>query len=527
MAYELNLNQLNLITWLGLRSQRGAPRIDSADVISLAASLLQNGAEPSTTALREVAGFGRAVESMVDGFRSQVEISDRGQYESRVEWVEPVRAVLTQRFGLFGIFINGPDPEDQFDSALPEIVNRSNGSALLMPVRLSSETLQTMFDPSSIMRRVLDAPGVSPLALIWEPDGASAMLNEDGVQGIIERTRGVATGIATGSSVQESLVRLGRVSTSRTYPTRNILHLSDLHVRKNMVVAQTMASEISNHIRDLSAVVVTGDLFDSREFAGDITVGQLKDTLERILGPRPIVIAGNHDRRKWGVSPIPPGYPVPMLTVLTEDVQPDPASQCIFVKFDSNLHGAVARGEVADATLTRLGRDLANLRTQPYYDSFLTVALVHHHPFTMAPADPSPVKRRHKIKANVQSPTVEFVNASRFRRWCAENRVSLILHGHKHLPWFQAEWLWSWQGYKKLRGVNAGLVAGVGCGSSTGKKPSSMWVDIDPDVGRQMSFNLVVWSPRTSAWSVKFFRHEPGTSTSTEFGAVGFIAAVQ
>lgn len=80
-------------------------------------------------------------------------------------------------------------------------------------------------------------------------------------------------------------------------------------------------------------------------------------------------------------------------------------------------------------------------------------------------------------------------NGDHLVKWCAANRIPLILHGHKHRPRFVGQEI-------EIEG-HARLVRAVGCGSSLG-------------IGdRPLSFNWITWHPPTRSWMVSFFA-DPG-----------------
>ena len=81
---------------------------------------------------------------------------------------------------------------------------------------------------------------------------------------------------------------------------------------------------------------------------------------------------------------------------------------------------------------------------------------------------------------------MEFENADEFLKWCSARGVSLVLHGHKHVP-------------RQKIGLDDMLI--VGCGSTTGVENSPMCYDV------------VTVDPNTARWSVSFY-HDPNADGS-------------
>jgi hypothetical protein len=117
-------------------------------------------------------------------------------------------------------------------------------------------------------------------------------------------------------------------------------------------------------------------------------------------------------------------------------------------------------------------------------DSYTKIALVHHHPFAY---ETVPTTRYDTFLRQItgdEDSFTRFENAEQFVSWCAERKVSLILHGHKHVPHHV-------QANVDVAGQSHTLVS-VGCGSTTGAE------------GSPLCYDVVSLDPATGRWGVTF-----------------------
>jgi hypothetical protein len=120
----------------------------------------------------------------------------------------------------------------------------------------------------------------------------------------------------------------------------------------------------------------------------------------------------------------------------------------------------------------------------------LKIASVHHHPYAY---DTSPAKLYEKILAGLfggEDKFIAFDGADEFMQWCAARGISLVLHGHKHVP------------HRAEASIHVGQkiynVVVVGCGSTTGAG------------GRPMCYDKIALDPTTKRWNVLFYHDEIG-----------------
>jgi len=93
-------------------------------------------------------------------------------------------------------------------------------------------------------------------------------------------------------------------------------------------------------------------------------------------------------------------------------------------------------------------------------------------------------------KIKITDELLRMDDADSFLGWCANRRVGLILHGHKHVPRYRQEWV------TRSDGTGQSITA-VGCGTTLGAQ------------GKPLSYNLIAWEPVSRRWNVSYFM-DPG-----------------
>ena len=111
----------------------------------------------------------------------------------------------------------------------------------------------------------------------------------------------------------------------------------------------------------------------------------------------------------------------------------------------------------------------------------MRVALTHHHPISRS-GDELDVVPFLGLK---EERFLRMKNGEQLVKWCAGNRIPLILHGHKHHPRFIGQEIAS---DGRLVTVRA-----VGCGSTLGAE------------GKPLSYNWLTWQSQSNQWIVSYF----------------------
>jgi hypothetical protein len=168
------------------------------------------------------------------------------------------------------------------------------------------------------------------------------------------------------------------------------------------------------------------------------------------------------------------------------EVVTDPDARIAFFCFDSSRTGDLARGSVDRDQLLKMATEYEVRNSNQALDSYLKVALVHHHPYPYVPDKETPIIDPRGWVG--RESFIEFRDSDRFLAWCASRGVELILHGHKHIPRLII--------YRVRDETADGHVyrqlTTVGCGSTLGAN------------GSAMSFNIIEWEPKSGNWNTHF-----------------------
>jgi len=273
---------------------------------------------------------------------------------------------------------------------------------------------------------------------------------------------------------------------------RRILHLSDFHFGTRDAARRRawLKERLAHVLPTVDRVVVTGDLFDEPKEAFRELFDDFRSDVENIAHKGLLVIPGNHDVRKKGNAWWRWGRNSEYISDLQwTPVVFDDELKVAFISFNSSSTGNFARGTVTETQRRDRGIRLdKELRKRPEVADYLKVALVHHHPYAYGS---QPTALYEKLMAELfggEEKFIAFEEAQDFMQWCATRGVSLVLHGHKHVP-HVASVHFSSQG--KTQEITV-----VGCGSSTG-------VD-----GKPMCYDIITMDASSKKWNVLFY-HDP------------------
>lgn len=272
---------------------------------------------------------------------------------------------------------------------------------------------------------------------------------------------------------------------------RRILHLSDLHFgsRHAAINAPFLEAELHDTIRDVDRVVITGDLFDNPTYRDLADYQRFSQEIHRTSGREAICIPGNHDVR-WLGNLGSNSAPIAALRWSSHVVDDDIST--VFFGFNSAEQGRLARGKVSQDQLQRMAAEHRNALTlRPELRSYLTIALVHHHPYSFETGPATLMQRMLAAVRFSDEPFLRMVDADRFTEWCARWGVSAVLHGHKHLPRYEIRTICP-------EGATPHKLPAIGCGSSLGAE------------GEPMSYGILSWSVATKRWSTAFFESRGG-----------------
>jgi 3',5'-cyclic AMP phosphodiesterase CpdA len=262
--------------------------------------------------------------------------------------------------------------------------------------------------------------------------------------------------------------------------------LSDFHfgTREATRRRSWLKEQLTTELAAIDRVVVTGDLFDNPEEPLRESFDEFRIDVENITGKDLLVIPGNHDVRRNGNALGPFGRNPEYISDLRwSPVVFDEELQTVFFSFNSCETGNFARGSVGERQkLDRAVLFDRERRRRPEVDRFLKIALVHHHPYAYGSMPTALYERLLSSLFGGEEKFIAFEEADAFIEWCASRDVSLVLHGHKHVPHLTM-----------VREITI-----VGCGSTTG---------ID---GKPMCYDIVTMDPATKHSNVLFYHDENG-----------------
>lgn len=246
------------------------------------------------------------------------------------------------------------------------------------------------------------------------------------------------------------------------------IHLSDLHIGN---VAQENADRLLELIHIEKKLIaqannqpyvsnpklyslITGDLVDSPDPQYQNMWTNFRRKLVEIGTEYPYVVMGNHDYDQKGlmISEWLRKTKVLLPDLLDRKVHPIDELKLAIIKIDSNINAQIlgAQGQVGETQMASLEPDIE------YYSNkgYKCVAMLHHHPVSVS--EPEWYRGnffRRLLGSRVYDYTLKLTDAEKFISWANEKGISLILHGHKHIPNYAYE----------------GNTHIIGCGSSTGK----------------------------------------------------------
>lgn len=397
-------------------------------------------------------------------------VSDASEVE---EILREIRVQLTG-YRLYVLVVGDWEAFSARDFAL-----ESGGDALvLLPVHEGNRS-KLCFEDVLPPAAALEGAGTEPGVVLWTPDGDARFVAENDFDSsfrskLLELVR---------RRERHSLHELLRIPGERR--GKSILHLSDLHfgrkdVSQNLGLLQTELARIG---RDIDRIVITGDLLDNPRDADLALFQSFRTTLRTMTQQQVLVVPGNHDMRYLGnigrtfeqVAQIP----VTRLVV-------DDSMRIVFLGVNSALEGNFAKGKVTMGQLTALSAELnAELAVRPELESYLRVMMVHHHPFPYAqkPESKGWVSR---VLGRKEEGVLRLEDAKEFLEWCARNRVSVVMHGHKHAARYFTKGI-------EVRNRRPVPITAVGCGSSLGAE------------GTPLSYNILRWNDSKLRWDAQFF----------------------
>lgn len=330
----------------------------------------------------------------------------------------------------------------------------------LIPDEVYADQTVSLMQPFPAFSLLANCPGAWPGVLFWTRNAVSAFASLEQADELYHE---LLPHLSNAPAIDQILSRFCRMQAR----TPVLLQLSDLHYGASEASRsqEYLYGEVQRIAKDeeIRRILITGDLFDQPKREHARAFNFLRSLLHQITGTDPIVIPGNHDQRVWGMFPqkLEELADLEWSALITDD-----DLRIHFVCFDSSRDANLARGKVDDDQRLQVATRLAQrLAQRPETEDYRRIALIHHHPFSFeVPPGEFWWRLAHKIGITEES-FLKMENGDEFVRWCAERGVSLILHGHKHVPYRVSARV-------HCRGPGGQdhvlTVDSIGCGSSTG-----------------------------------------------------------
>ncbi|MCL2324507.1 MAG: metallophosphoesterase [Actinomycetia bacterium] len=277
-------------------------------------------------------------------------------------------------------------------------------------------------------------------------------------------------------------------------------HLSDTHFgsKGTEEVLPRLKELIEERIAELPpgtkvGFIVTGDGVNGPTAENGAQFLKFTDYLTSKSHREPLIVLGNHDVNSRGLAFRDGAQTLANYVGGYPRLKRVEGIKTIFILFNSNVDGIFAQGKIGRAQMEAAAALLDKIECAQDYT---LVAVLHHHvapvPMDVAPLPPwwrriAPRWLAAFLFQVFSERTMRLTDAAAFVQFLKGQRVRLILHGHKHIPFITQQ-----------DGIDV-----VACGSSTRRK-------ISKDPGRScLSYNVLTFNEGT----VKVEQHaeyEPG-----------------
>lgn len=271
-----------------------------------------------------------------------------------------------------------------------------------------------------------------------------------------------------------------RIAESKKKTSHYIFQLSDLHFgAKNVDIAERrlkslVKSQLSKiELGDSVNFVITGDAVDSPKQTTEANYSNFAEYVEDRCGQKTIRILGNHDINSHGIAVFHGNQHIAKIVGEYPKIKIIEESKVILLLFNSNTNGNLAEGEIGIAQMSEMGNLLDNVEN---LESYLLIAVLHHHLLPIPKPNYYDQKWFEKIlPSNFMDMSLKLLDADLFFEWLRRRNVRIVLHGHKHIPFFA-----------ESEGISV-----IGCGSSTGQI-------VHKEKGKTfISYNMLKISERT------------------------------
>lgn len=494
MAVRFDLSSTNVVAYITSRKSGDEPRVIYDQLYVFLASLAEDkdGARQRliSSSPEWISGVKRAAQQALETLRKEARTLDGNEVVPIVTLREVVKP-LSEVLGSYDVYVlpvgtwRDKDILDQFAHEAEGILKP--GIMVLIPDLYEPLENVQVLDPSPATTEAIKSRSVWPGAIYMLRSGEAKFLPIDEARSRLEDLALLMQGHNWDQILLRKLVTAPAQRKS-DQSTRLLLHMSDLHLGTDRAVDATgyVQTAIQGYLESANQVVITGDLLDQPRRRHAQQYQNFAHQLQFASGKAPIVVPGNHDQRVFGNSIFGFGRRLRQLVDLKwQEVVVDEAAQMAFFCFDSSRTGNLARGCVSTKQLLKMATEFEVSNGQGKLDTYLKVALVHHHPYPYVRAKETPVDPRTWIDGEK---FIAFKESEQFLAWCASRDIGLILHGHKHIPRLIVDSV----PYESSDHGRDRKLTTVGCGSTLGAN------------GGPFSFNVIEWDPESATWNVRF-----------------------
>lgn len=503
MGAKFAVKHTNLIGYCTTEGQAKAPRVDRETLGTFLMSLAygqnlisstQGTSDDWTDQVRNIAETCLQRAQFNFGDQSPVE-----PFEVR-ELLDPLRPYFTG-YDFFALVLpqgRGDQDRESFSFFVEAAIGSQKSGLILLPDELPQNGVAQFVDPFPALRELADHPVAPPWVLFWTPFGGACALPLKDARTFYRDA--IVTALQHGRRQVDDAIR--RVA--QRQQSKRILHLSDLHIGRSEATQcrSWLKQHLAGVLPGIDRVVVTGDLFDTPKEEYRTSFDELRLDVERLTTKSLLVIPGNHDVRIKGNAWGPFCRQADQVIDLGwSPLEIDDDLQTVFFSFNSSEDGDAARGSVSRRQrLDRAAKFDALLSRRPELNDYLKVALVHHHPVNYS-GQPTAFYEKLLAPFGLGDRLIEFKDAKEFLTWCGRRGISLVLHGHKHVPHLALI----------TRGRQQTTI--VGCGSSTGAE------------GKPMCYDIVTLDPQSGECSVSFFHDVAGDGSGFDLQNIAIKVA--
>ena len=232
--------------------------------------------------------------------------------------------------------------------------------------------------------------------------------------------------------------------------------------------------------------LITGDLMNSPNRKNMYEASGFMKLLKNKYSGDVSFILGNHDVIVNGFNVFKRQKSKVIAFLLNESIKVFEEEKIILIKIDSTVEGNLARGKVGQKQLSDIDEELENI---PNLQEYTLVAMLHHHLFQITRDEFLKQRWREKVfVGKIMDSSKALVDSQELVWWLRKHQIQYVLHGHKHLPFFNNH-----------DGMYV-IAAGSSCGSGAKESDS-----------RYLSYNVLKYSHRYKCFKYCFIVYDDMT----------------